>query len=141
MMYTTEEGQNLPEIRKPVTQEQINRYAKASGDFNPIHLDPEFAAASSFGRTVAHGMLVLAFLSEMLTTAFGPAWLESGRLKVRFRAPVYPGEEVTTFGRVTKLASQDGNLQVECAVGCRNPRGEDVITGNASVIQAMQGDR
>ena len=137
MTYTTEEGLSLPEIRKPVTQEQINRYAKASGDFNPIHLDPEFAAASSFGRIVAHGMLVLAFLSEMLTIAFGHSWLESGRLKVRFRAPVYPGEEVTTFGRVTKLVSQDGNLQVECAVGCRNPEGEEVITGSVSVTQTV----
>ena len=139
-MHIAEEGQSLPEIRKPVTQEQINRYAKASGDFNPIHLDPEFAAASSFGQIVAHGMLVLAFLSEMLTAAFGPAWLESGRLKVRFRAPVYPGEEVTTFGRVTKLVSKDGDRRVECSVGCRNGKGEEVITGNASVTQATQGD-
>lgn len=134
-MGSTEEGQNLPEIRKPVTQEQINRYAKASGDFNPIHLDPEFAAASSFGQIVAHGMLVLAFISEMLTTAFGPAWLEGGRLKVRFRAPVYPGEEVTTFGHVTKIVSQGEKLRVECSVGCLNGKGQEVITGNASVTQ------
>ena len=132
-MITAEEGQHLPEIRKAVTQEQINRYAKASKDFNPIHLNPEFAAASSFGQIVAHGMLVLAFLSEMLTKAFGPAWVESGRLKVRFRAPVYPGEEVTTFGQVTKLVSQDGRIRVECSVGCHNGKGQEVITGDASV--------
>ena len=82
------EGQALPELRKSVTQDQINGYARVSGDGNLIHLDPEFAAKSSFGRTVAHGMLVLAFLSEMLTQAFGRSWLDSGRLRVRFRAPV-----------------------------------------------------
>ncbi len=137
MTHAVEEGHGLPEIGKLVTQEQINRYAEASGDFNPIHLDAKFAAASSFGRIVAHGMLILAFLSEMLTTAFGRAWLESGRLKVRFRAPVYPGEEVTTFGRVTKVVSQSGSRRVECSVGCRNQKGEEVITGEASVTEVV----
>ena len=134
-----EVGEGLPELRKLVTQEQINRYARASGDFNPIHLDPEFAAGSSFGRTVAHGMLVLAFLSEMLTTAFGRAWLESGRLKVRFRSPVYPGEEVTSYGRVTRSEAQEEGHLLVCAVGCRNQKGEEVITGEASLSQGVQG--
>ena len=133
MTTTVEADQALPELRKAVTQEQINRYAEASGDFNPIHLDAEFAAASSFGRIVAHGMLVLAFLSEMMTTAFGTAWLQSGQLKVRFRAPAYPGDEVTTFGQVTKLTDQEGGRQAVCAVGCRNQQGEELITGEASV--------
>ena len=81
------------QLASAVTQEQINRYAEASGDFNPIHLDAQFAAASSFGRIVAHGMLVLAFLSEMMTTAFGSAWLESGKLKVT----------IDIFGRSTPV--------------------------------------
>ena len=138
MTTTVEAGQALPELRKAVTQEQINRYAEASGDFNPIHLDAQFAAASSFGRIVAHGMLVLAFLSEMMTTAFGSAWLESGKLKVRFRAPAYPGDEVTTFGQVTKLTDQEGSRRAVCAVGCRNQGGEELITGEASVAIGVQ---
>jgi len=133
MTATVEAGHALPELRKTVTQEQINRYAKASGDFNPIHLDAQFAAASAFGRIVAHGMLVLAFLSEMMTTAFGSAWLQSGQLKVRFRAPAYPGDEVTTFGQVTKVVDQEKGRQAVCAVGCRNQQGEELITGEASV--------
>ena len=141
MTATVEAGQALPELRKAVTQEQINRYAEASGDFNPIHLDAQFAAASSFGRIVAHGMLVLAFLSEMMTTAFGSAWLESGKLKGRFRAPAYPGDEVTTFGQVTKLTDQEGSRRAVCAVGCRNQAGEELITGEASVATEMQQDK
>ncbi len=133
-----EEGQALPEVRKSVTQAQIARYAKASGDGNLIHLDPEFAAKSSFGRIVAHGMLVLAFMSEMLTQAFGQSWLESGRLKVRFRAPVYPGEDVVTFGRITKLSVENGRRTVQCQVGCRKAEGQEVITGEASVVLADQ---
>ena len=141
MTTTVEAGQALPELRKAVTQEQINRYAEASGDFNPIHLDAQFAAASSFGRIVAHGMLVLAFLSEMMTTAFGTAWLQSGQLKVRFRAPAYPGDAVTTFGQVTKLTDQEGSRRAVCAVGCRNQQGEELITGEASVATGLQQDK
>ena len=131
-----QEGQALPELRKSVTQDQINGYARVSGDGNLIHLDPEFAASSSFGRIVAHGMLVLAFMSEMLTQAFGRSWLEGGRMKVRFRAPVYPGEDVSTYGRVSKLLTEEGGLRVQCTVGCRKLSGEDVITGEASVTVA-----
>jgi 3-hydroxybutyryl-CoA dehydratase len=138
MTTVVEAGQALPDLRKAVTQEQINRYAEASGDFNPIHLDAEFATASSFGRIVAHGMLVLAFLSEMMTTAFGSAWLESGNLKVRFRAPAYPGDKVTIFGQVTKVVDLERGRQAVCAVGCRNQKGEDLITGEASVAMEAQ---
>ena len=65
----SDKGQELPRVEKLVSQEQIKRYAQASGDFNPVHLDEEFAAAATFGRIVAHGMLILAFLSEMMTMA------------------------------------------------------------------------
>ena len=130
------EGQVLPELRKSVTQDQISRYARVSGDANPIHLDPKLAARSSFGRIVAHGMLVLAFLSEMLTQAFGQSWLESGRLKVRFRAPVYPGEELVTSGRVTRVVTEEGGERIQCLVECRKVEGREVITGEASVVIA-----
>ena len=130
------EGQALPELRKSVSQDQINGYASVSGDGNLIHLDPEFAASSSFGRIVAHGMLVLAFISEMLTQSFGKSWMESGRLKVRFRAPVYPGEDVLVYGRVTTVVAEEGGRLIQCEVGCRKPDGQEVITGEASVVVA-----
>ncbi len=47
-------GDQLPKIEKLVTQAQIGRYARASGDFNPIHVDHDFAAKSQFGGTIAH---------------------------------------------------------------------------------------
>ncbi len=129
-----EEGQSLAEVRKSVTQDQINRYARVSGDGNLIHLDPAFAAGGPFGRIVAHGMLVLAFLSEMLTQAFGRSWLENGRLKVRFRAPVYPGEDVIAFGRITGVTIEGRSRRIQCQVGCRKADMQEVITGEASVV-------
>ena len=128
-------AQTLPQIEKRVTQEQIKRYAQASGDFNPVHLDPEFASHSSFGRIVAHGMLVLAFLSEMMTLAFGVEWLKRGHLKVRFKAPAYPGDVITTFGELK--APKDGSIRYD--VGCRNQHGDEVIVGEAWVELPGEG--
>jgi 3-hydroxybutyryl-CoA dehydratase len=122
----------LPAITKHLTQEQIARYAAASGDHNPLHTDPAFAATTQFGGTIAHGMLVLAFVSEMLTAAFGRAWLDSGRLKVRFRAPARPGDTVTATGRVTKV---EGGRTV-CDIDCRGASGDVLIDGSAEVSLA-----
>ena len=116
---------------KQVTQEQIGHYAEASGDHNPLHLDPAYAAETPYGRPIAHGMLVLAFVAEMMAQSFGAEWSTGGRLKVRFRAPVYPGDTVTAEGSLrTGSAGEPGRTYT---VACRNQSGEQVIIGEASV--------
>ena len=130
-MNSWTEGQALPEVEKAVTRERISSYVRASGDHNPLHIDAEFAAKSQFGGIIAHGMMTLAFVSEMLTLAFGRSWLESGRLKVRFKAAAYPGDTLRTWGMVDK--AEHG--AIGCSVGLRNQRGEEVISGVASVTQ------
>ena len=125
--------QELLGVEKRVSQEQIEQYAKASGDFNPVHLDPEFAASTSFGGRIAHGMLILAFLSEMMALSFEDRWLESGRLKVRFRAPVFPGDKVTTYGNLVDVQEQRGATYARYNIACRNQNSEDVIVGEAWV--------
>ena len=133
-----QQGDALPTIEKTITQPQIARYADAAGDHNPIHLDAEFAAGADFGGatldgTIAHGMMILASISEMLTTAFGEDWLNSGSLKVRFRGPVYPGETIATFGSVRKVSEFDDARELNCAVGVRKDNGDIAISGNAVV--------
>ena len=134
------EGDGLPEVEKLITQEQIERYAVASGDFNPIHVDHEFAASSQFGRTIAHGMLVTASISEMMTLAFGETWPQSGRLKIRFKAPVYPGDKISTFGEVKSVRDRDGTRTVACSIGVRTDKGKVAITGDASVVVPLSND-
>ncbi len=126
-------GSSLPQVWKVVQQESIDKYAEASGDFNPIHIDDAFARTSHYGRIVAHGMMGLAYISEMMTIAFGKQWLDTGSLKVRFRAPVYPADRIITFGSVKKVVDDGHYLQVECNVGCRKEGSEEVINGEASV--------
>jgi len=120
-----------PVVRE-ITQERINAYADASGDHNPIHVDPAFARATPFGGPIAHGMLVLALIGEMMRGGFGDAWSRSGKLKVRFKAPTRPGDTVTASAA---LAKEAGGV-AEYAVQCATQSGEVVIDGRASVTVA-----
>jgi len=117
-----------PVVRE-ITQARIDAYASASGDHNPIHTDPAFAAGTPFGGTIAHGMLVLALMGEMMNGAFGPGWRSTGKLKVRFKAPTRPGDTVTASA--TLLKERDG--VAEFAVQCALANGDVVIEGRASV--------
>ena len=127
------EGETLPTVEKLITQERIQSYAEASGDYNPVHVDADFAASSQFGRTIAHGMLVAASISEMMTMAFDDEWRSAGRLKLRFRAPVYPGDTITASGEIKRIVDRDGTRQVSSSVVVRKQTGEEAITGEAIV--------
>ena len=117
-------------VVKRLSQEQLIRYADASGDHNPIHIDEAFARATPFGGTIAHGMLVLASISEMMAAAFGEAWLTGGKLRVRFRAPARPGDTITAGAE--PQAARD-NATLIYAVECRNQDDELLISGTAEV--------
>lgn len=127
------EGSDLPGIIKNINQERVNQYAEASGDFNPIHLNEEFARNTPAGGRIAHGMLILAYASEMMTAAFDRNWLTGGRLNVRFKIPARPGDTITVSGKVVKLEKNEENTLVYCDILCANQNGETVITGDATV--------
>ncbi len=127
------EGMNLPESKKLVTQENINLYAEASRDFNPIHIDKDFAKKTPLGGTIAHGMLILAYVSQMMTAAFGRSWLVGGKLNVRFKAPARPGDTITVSGKICKIDKGGEQTFVNCDVLCSNQKGEAIITGETKV--------
>ena len=133
MPVELKEGASLPAVIKNIRQENINLYAKASGDFNPIHIDVEYASKTPLGGTVAHGMLILACVSQMMTNAFGRDWLCGGKLNVRFRAPARPGDVITVSGSIRRIEKIDGYQMIECDVLCSNQNDEPVITGDAKI--------
>ena len=126
-------GDSLPSVAKHITQEDINRYAEASGDFNPIHIDEAFAAQTPLGGTIAHGMLILAYVSEMMTIAFGKSWLSTGRLSVRFKAPARPKDTITVFGTIDSIEHREDASCAVCSVEARNQSGEAMVTGETVV--------
>jgi len=136
------ENQQLKPITMDITQARIDAYANASGDFNPIHIDQVFASKSHFGRTIAHGMLIAAMVSNLMSQNFSRLWLESGKLKVRFRAPVFAGEVVTARGYIKKVEPYNSDqvkitCVIEVAKNTADPDGSEAelaITGQASLI-------
>ena len=122
---------------KNVTQSMINHYADAAVDHNPLHIDPEFAKTTRYGGTIAHGMLSVAFIQELMVRTFGKDWLENGVIEVSFMAPVRPGEVITSEAKVTKVVPVEGSedkLLVRMQVVCLNGKQEKVIKGTTEVI-------
>jgi len=125
-------GDELPSLVKgPIQQIQLTRYAGASGDFNPIHQDDEFAKAAGMGGVFAHGMLSMGFVAQALSD-----WAGAGRVRklgVRFAALVRLKDVVTCRGRIVGKSSKDDTHLVEVEVWAENQHGEKVVTGHATV--------
>ena len=124
-------GQTLPALTKHVTVEQIRRYAEASGDRNPIHLDETFARSAGLPGVIAHGMLTMAFANQMVTDWLGDR-SRLKRLQGRFAGMVVPGDEVTCSGVVA--AKHDESRRVVINLVVTNQRGEKVV--NKGVAEA-----
>ena len=127
-----EVGDELPALVKgPIQQIQLTRYAGASGDFNPIHQDDEFATAAGMGGVFAHGMLSMGFVAQAVTDWAGAGTVR--KIGVRFTALVRLNDIVTCKGRVLSKSSKDDAHTVDLEIWADNPRGEKVVTGKATV--------
>jgi 3-hydroxybutyryl-CoA dehydratase len=107
------DANTFPDVTDKVTQDGIDAYAEISGDFNPLHVDPEAAAASEFGGIIAHGPIALHSFFRAATQWLGAETFPPGSaVKVAYRAPTRPGDEVGC--RLTKLSeTEDGRLELE----------------------------
>jgi acyl dehydratase len=121
-----EAGQPIDELRVTPDRFLPVRYAGASGDFNPIHTDKEYATMVGLPSTILHGLWSMAQVARALTeNAGGPEQLTS--LSVQFRGMGFPEKEITVSGNVTAVdagvatvelvAEQDGNAIIRNAVG------------------------
>ena len=137
------EGKPLPAGEwMPITQEMIDDFARATGDFQWIHVDTEKAARHSpFGTTVAHGFMSLALLSRMLGECIrvrsARMGVNYGLNKVRFPAPVPVDSEVRLTGRVQQVENyRDNGLKItwECTVEIK---GSDTPACVAQFISLM----
>ncbi len=124
-------GEVIGPLEILVSAERVRAYAEASGDYNPIHLDPTFAAGTHFGGTIAHGMLLLAYLSRLMSGRFGRAWVENGSLDARFRGPAMVGASVRVVGEVQSVVETPEGLQVQCALRCEDERGQILVQATA----------
>jgi 3-hydroxybutyryl-CoA dehydratase len=115
-----------------VTDELIRQFAELSGDYNPIHLDEEFAATTRFGKRIAHGMLTGAFISAVLGYEFAERKIVYLSQTMKFVAPVFIDDTVTVTATITHIRQERGIVTL--STDCSNQNGQTVLTGEAKVM-------
>lgn len=125
-------GDTIPPLLKQMSQEIINRWADAVDDYNPLHVDPEYARKTKFKSTIAHGPLIISYLSEMMSNWLGNGWIEGGKLlDIKFNAPVKPGDKITIGGKIEEKKITEAGKIVECEVFVENQEGVKAVVGRA----------
>ncbi len=116
---------------RTVNEADIQQFAEVSGDNNPAHLNEEFAAGTRFKKRIAHGMLSGSYISTVIGTKLpGPGCLYMSQT-LKFREPVYIGDEVTATVTITDLNERRGYVTFStiCSVG-----DTEVIRGEAMIL-------
>jgi 3-hydroxybutyryl-CoA dehydratase len=115
-----------------ITDEMIRAFAALTGDSNPVHLDDAYAATTRFGRRIAHGMIAAGLISAALANDLpGPGTVYLSQT-LQFKAPVYPGDMITTTVEV-KSARSDKPIATLGTV-CKNQEDVVVLEGEAVVL-------
>jgi phosphate acetyltransferase/phosphate butyryltransferase len=123
---------DVAEVTYTVTTETIREFVTASGDDNPIHSDPAFAAGTRFGRVIAPGMLTGSFVSSVIGTRLpGPGTIYLSQ-SFRFMRPVYIADRVTARVEVAERVAERNRLRL--GTTCVNQDGELLLEGEAWVL-------
>lgn len=127
-----EVGAELPELRsEPIQQMTLVRYAGASGDFNPIHTDPDFAKSVGLGGTIAHGMFTMAQIGRMITSWAHPLQIRS--FGVKFKGMARPGQVLVCTGTVKRKKEEDGSKLLTISVQAADASGEIKAAGDVVI--------
>ena len=109
---------------KTVSEADVYLYAGITGDFSPNHIDEEYMAGGRYGRRIAHGTLLVGFMSAASARLYLGRTVSLGYDRIRFVAPVFFGDTITT--RYTVSSIDAGKQRVHADVECTNQRGEVV---------------
>ncbi len=116
----------------PQTRTDIVRYQGASGDFNPVHHDDEFAKAAGMSGAFSVGMLQAGYLGTYLVDLFGPGSVR--RIAVRFARQVWPGDELTCRGTVVARGTGDLGDTAEIELNIERADGSVAVSASATVL-------
>ena len=116
---------------KTVTDADIFAFAGISGDFNPVHVDAEFANNSRFGARVAHGPLTIALCAGIIGMELPGVGTIALDVETSFKLPVYVGDTITAHAEVAEI-DVERNL-VKIALAWTNQRGDTVAVGATRV--------
>ena len=122
-------GDRMPELRRVIELPTLVRYAGASGDFNPLHYDPEFARKAGFDSVIGHGALAMGLVSEAVSDWVGDS-RQMRSLELRFKNPYRLGDELTVSGEV--VGEADGCFEV--SLSCVNQENVEIIGGATATV-------
>jgi acyl dehydratase len=121
-------GDTLPSLTKePISLVQLVRYAGASGDFNPLHTDPKVGEAIGTGGIIAHGMLIMGFVGQLVSDYVGPQALR--KFNVRFKGMTHLDDIITCSGSITKKYELDGEHRIVGKVQATDQNGDIKVAG------------
>jgi len=117
------------QFSKTVSETDVYLFAGVSGDFNPAHINEQYAAGTFFGKRIAHGLLSASFLSAVLANQLpGPGSIFMS-LSVKFQAPVFIGDTITARAEVAHLDSEKNRVTMNLT--CINQDEKQVLKGEA----------
>jgi len=117
---------------KTVSESDVYTYAGITGDFNPLHIDAEYAKTTMFGERIAHGMFSAGLISTVLGGQLpGPGAIYAGQT-LKFLAPVRIGDTVTATAEVISIEPEKGRIKLKTT--CSNQEGKVVLDGEATIF-------
>jgi 3-hydroxybutyryl-CoA dehydratase len=114
-----------------ITDKMVRQFAELSGDYNPIHLDDDYAKNTRFKKRIAHGMILGALVSRLLTEKIGTGGIYLAQ-SLKFSNPVFIDDDITFEFEVIKMHKTRGLGIVE--TNARNAAGELVMKGEATIM-------
>lgn len=117
---------------KQITDAVVRAFAELSGDYNPIHLDEEFAAKTMFGKRIAHGMISGALISAVLGNEFKEKKIVYLSQTMKFIAPVFIDDTITATATVIDIREDKPIITIETV--CTNQDGNTVVKGEGKIM-------
>jgi len=124
----------IKSTKKLISDKMVRNYAEVSGDFNPIHLDEDYAKKTDFKNKIVHGMLLISNITEIMFKNFGNSWNENGALKIKFRNPLLVNSTLETNLKIKKFDKNNDGTLYTCEVMCNDQDDNTLISGIASVL-------
>ena len=123
-----------------ITAERIDGFAEVVGDYNPIHMDEAYAAATPFGGRIAHGALSASLISAVLGNDLPGPGAVFVELNLRFRKPAMIGDHVVATAEVAEINERTGRVKMKCRCEATSPDGTTKVLcrGDAGVMVAKR---
>ena len=117
---------------KTVTESDVTMFAGLTGDFNPVHVDAEYARKSRFGQRVAHGIFTVGLISAVLGNKLpGPGCIYLSQ-QIEFLAPVFIGDTITAVVEITEWREDKRIMTLK--TDCYNQVQKEILTGKAVLL-------